>query len=448
MFAAPRFLAVDDKPEHLNAILDTFQRLGSPCMGLQFDAAEPLEKEAFRGVRALFLDLHLIGGAKTSDEKQHFANIASILEANISEMGGPFILILWTEHAHLAGALADYLDNSLDANLPWCRPLAVLPLAKERFINVDDGTAKAADELRKAVEDALGTNPQLAALIGWETDVLVAAGETLSSLTALVPAQDRVSARFPDALDAVLSRLAVEAVGKKHVGTDPRAAITAALAPILADRIVNQDLPQSVQDLWAKAVTRHGDKKLPNAAPAEAGGINRMLHVAIGAGETVQATDWGAVSEMPAAFWTDQAMTDLVGVDRDHLLRAEFCIHRDHHAQCRPRLVRVGATCDYAQGRPGPIPFLIGVEIPVGVPRLTGADGTFRAPAAEWSSPVFLLPGTTEPFTLHVNSRFEITRPAAACGGWTAAYRLREQLLMHLIAHTSAYVGRPGIVRL
>ena len=448
MFAAPRFLAVDDKPEHLNAILETFQRLGAPCMGLRFDAAEPLEKAAFRGVRALFLDLHLISGVKTTDEKQHFANIASILEANISEMGGPFILILWTEHAHLAGALSDYLDASLDTKLPWCRPLAIIPLAKEKFINVDDGSARAADELRGAVEAAVGLNPQLAALIGWETDVLAAAGETLSSLTGLVPAADRVSSRFPDALDGVLSRLAVEAVGRKHVGSAPRAAITAALAPILADRIVNQDLDAATQELWSKAVTRHGDRKLPEAGPAEAGGINRMLHVAIGGAEKVASTDWGAVSEVPAAMWADDALGELLGVGIDQLLRAEFKIHRDNHARCRARLVRVGATCDYAQGRPGPIPFLFGLEIPVDVPRLPGSDGKVAIPAAEWSSPILSLPGTAGPFTLHVNSRFEITRPAAACGGWRAAYRLREQLLMHLIAHTGAYVGRPGIVRL
>jgi hypothetical protein len=190
MFAAPRFIAVDDKPEHLVAILETFRLLGTSCMGLQFDSAVPFERTAFRGVRALFLDLHLITGVKTTDEKQHFANIASILETNISETGGPFILILWTEHAHLAQSLSDYLDTSLDTERPWCRPLAIIPLAKEKFINVASGATTAADDLRSAVDAALTASPQLAALIGWETDVLVAAGETLSSLTALVPASD------------------------------------------------------------------------------------------------------------------------------------------------------------------------------------------------------------------------------------------------------------------
>ncbi|MCD2323044.1 hypothetical protein LQ953_03325 [Sphingomonas sp. IC-56] len=448
MFAAPRFLAVDDKAEHLTAILETFQRLGAPCMGIQFDPAQPLERLSFRGVRALFLDLHLISGVKTTDDKQHYANIASILEDNISEIGGPFILILWTEHAQLATALNDYLDQSLDPDKPWCRPLAVMSLPKEKFINVGTGVTEAADELRQAVESALDANPQLAALIGWETDVLAAAGETLSSLTSLVPAASRTTAAFGGALDEVLSRLAVEAVGKKHVADDPRAAVTSALAPILADRIVNQEGDGSVAALWTKAVTRHGQKQLPQATLAEAGGINRMLHVAVAGPERIASADWGAVSETPPNFWSDAALTDLLGVDIDHLLRAEFKVHRDHHAKCRPRLVRIGAVCDHAQKRPGPIPFLFAIEIPVAVPRLAGPDGKVVPPAAEWRSPVLTLPSVPDPFVLHVNSRFEITRPAAATETWLAIYRLREQLLMQLIGHTTTYVGRPGIVRL
>lgn len=448
MFAAPCFLAVDDKPEHLTAILETFQRLGAPCMGIQFDAAQPLEKISFRGVRALFLDFHLITGLKTTDEKPHFANIASILEENISEIGGPFILILWTEHAQLAAALTDYLDQFLDADKPWCRPLAVMALAKEKFINVGTGATEAADDLRHAVEGVLDANPQLAALIGWETDVLAAAGETLSSLTSLVPATSRTTAAFSGALDEVMSRLAVEAVGKKHVADDPRAAVTGALAPILVDRIVNQDGGGPTAALWTKAVTRHGQKQLPQATPAEAGGINRMLHVAVAGPERIAPSDWGAVSEVPADLWTDATLTDVLGVDIDHLLRTEFKVHRDHHALCRPRLVRIGAVCDHAQKRPGPIPFLFAVEIPVTVARLPGPDGKVVPPAAEWRSPVLTLPTVADPFVLHVNSRFEMNRPAAATGAWKAIYRLREQLLMQLIGHTAAYVGRPGIVRL
>ncbi len=344
--------------------------------------------------------------------------------------------------------MTEYLDTSIDPERPRARPLAVLNLAKEKFINVASGAITAAPELREAVERALNSNPQLAALIAWETDVLAAAGATLATLIALAPAAERTSTGYPGALDALLSRLAREAVGRAHVAADPRAAITSALAPILADRIVNQDVTPATADLWARAVTRHDDWKLGPASSTEAGRINRMLHVAVSGSETIRVTDWGTVSDFPPELWTDDQLRRLFGVSIDQLMREEFKLHRNNHARCRPRLVRVGAACDHAQSRRGPLPFLFGVEIPVDVKRLPDSSGQVRLPAAEWRSPVMVINSTEPAFMLAVNCRFGFTRPADACRDWQPRYRLREQLLMHLISHANLYVSRPGIVQL
>ena len=59
MFTPPRFVVVDDKPDHLTAILDVFQALGTPCQGIVYDPEHGLESRHFKGVRALFMDLHL-----------------------------------------------------------------------------------------------------------------------------------------------------------------------------------------------------------------------------------------------------------------------------------------------------------------------------------------------------------------------------------------------------
>jgi len=448
MFTAPRFVAIDDKQHHLQAILDTFQKLGAPCIGIHYDPAQELDRSHFRGVRALFLDLHLIEGAASTDNRRHFAQIAQILEDNISVGGGPFVLVIWTEHAHLAGDLTLYLDENLDPERPYARPLAVLSLAKDQFINVADGSLRPAATLRESIEQALTSNPQLAALISWETDVLAAAGATLSALVGLVPAAERTTTAFPAALDGVLSRLAREAVGRPHVAADPRAAITSALAPILADRIINQDVTPASSALWAAAVTRYADRALAAATPEEAGQINRMLHVAVPGSETIRVSDWGGVSELPADLWTDDWLRETLGVTVDQFLREEFKLHRNDHAKCRPRVVRIGAACDHAQDRRGPLSFLFGVEIPVDVNRLADGSGQVRIPAAEWPSPVFVVEEGGGAFRLSVNCRFGITRTAAACQGWQARYRLREQLLMHLISHANVYVSRPGIVQL
>ncbi len=448
MFTPPRFVVVDDELTHLNAILDTFQKLGSPCIGIHYDPAAELDPAHFRGVRVLFLDLHLIGGALGTDYRRHYAQIAAILENNISPHGGPFVLVIWTANPHLQNELIEYLDLNLDPQKPHAKPLAIRCLEKERFINVETGAAVNPGQLRQAVEGAISSNAQLAALLSWELDVLAAAGATLSTLLALVPSNQRSTATFPSALDTILSRLAREAVGPSNVAIDPRAAITTALAPILADRIINQHPTAEVSDRWSNAVTRHSDSALGNSTEEEAGQINRMLHIAIPGPETIRPTDWGTVVDYPTA-WTDPEVSNTIGFTIDQFLGHELKIEGAGRAQCRPCLVRVGAACDYAQNRSGPLKYLLGIEVPETAARMEDRQGRrIKPPDSVWTSPIFVMDGITEPFRLYVNVRFGREVLPGACVDWNVRYRIREQLLMHLISHESGYSSRPAIVQM
>ena len=442
MFTLPRFVVLDDNPDHLTAIVHAFQTLGAPCLGVVYDPGGELESGHFRGVRALFMDLHLIESAATTDEVRHYATIVSILEEHISPTGGPFILVVWTEYDHLVGDLKNYLDDSLDREKPYARPLAIVGLPKRQFVDLDTGQPvdeRRANGLREAIERTLRGQPQLAALLAWEADVQAAAGATISALVDLVPDHARNSTSFAAGLDEILSRLAREAVGRDHVAGDPRAAITAALAPILADRIVNQEVAEAAVEAWEQAVTWDGAERLD---PTRAGRVNRMLHVAVPSGETIRPTDWGAVVEFPAVWWEDDQFLQRFGVKRRQLLGGEYRIERDDRDRCRPRLIRIGAACDYAQDRPGPLPYLCGLEVPCDVQRRP------RPPASEWSSPTLLLGPGSGAFILAVNTRYWMSVAPGEAADWRPAYRLREQLLMHLISHASGHMARPGIVRL
>ena len=91
MFTPPRFVVVDDKPDHLTAVLNVFQELGTPCLGITWDPERGLDKQNFEGVRALFLDIHLTDSVATTDEKRHFSVIGSLLGACAAE---PFQRVL------------------------------------------------------------------------------------------------------------------------------------------------------------------------------------------------------------------------------------------------------------------------------------------------------------------------------------------------------------------
>ena len=92
---------------------------------------------------------------------------------------------------------------------------------------------------------------------------------------------------------------------------------------------------------------------------------------------------------------------------------------------------------------------ILGLEIPEDAARKKDAKGQqIRLSDAIWVSPVFLAPESPDPFRLHVHARFSLSVLPDSCAGWNSSYRLREQLLMHLIAFESDYGSRPGIVQL
>ena len=272
-----------------------------------------------------------------------------------------------------------------------------------------------------------------------------AAGATLSALVELVPEDARNTALFAGAVDEILGRLARATVGQDHVAADRRAAIVSALAPILADRIVNQDVSNAARTAWEQATAWQGGARLD---ATRAGKVNRMLHVAVPPSETIRPTDWGAVVEFPEPWWNDDALPPRFGVTCRQLLGGEYRIARADRNRCRPRLVRLGAACDQAQNRLGPLLYLFGLEIPVDVERREDNTGIVRRPAAEWSSPTLLLATGGDPVILAVNARYWITVVPIEAAGWQPVYRLREQLLMHLIVHASGHMARPGIVHL
>lgn len=443
IFAAPRFVVVDDTSEHLDAITAALNKLGTACIGVKYDPETELNASAFSGVRCLFMDLHLLDGSRTSDERRHFSLIGTILEDVISRSGGPFILVLWTRHAHLCAGLRDYLDQNLDATKPHARPLAILPLDKTAFLELQHhGVVKDEGGLRAAVEALVVENPQIAALLGWEMSVLSAAGDTLAELIALVPANDRVSASFPGALDVVLSRLARAAVGKPNVQFDKRAAITGVLSPILSDRVINNSTGGGGQDAWDRAVTQLADDSSPS--DVEAASVNRMLHISTSSAERIRPTDWGAVVKVEDNVWSNrEVFKRIFGITRDEFLENEIKLKAADFDKCRPVMVRVGAACDYAQSRSGPLTYLLGIEAPFGLIKKNQSR-----PGAEWASPVMNTPGHPDPFKIYFNVRFARTVTKQVASTWQVKYRFREQLLMMLLHHSTGYTSRPGVIEL
>ena len=97
------------------------------------------------------------------------------------------------------------------------------------------------------------------------------------------------------------------------------------------------------------------------------------------------------------------------------------------------------AACDYAQKRPGPIPFHLGL-LPPDEKRAQDR----KPPDALWQSPCFDF--GNERYFLHVNARFSLSLPRGLAEAGQPVFRLREQLLNQLIHRVHCYGLRPGII--
>lgn len=440
MYSPPKVIVVDDKPNHLEAIVGHFREKGSPALGIHFTGNDALRPEFFIGVRYLFMDLHLLAGGSSSDNKQHYAAITNILESSISSTGGPFVLIIWTENAQLGNDLTAYLDERIDEKKSHARPLAILTIDKADVIDATNGKAKTDTSVSEAVSKALELNPQLLALLEWEKNVSEASAATLSALLNLVPPEKRNSKDYGGALDNVLSQIAEDALGKANAKDRPGAAITAALAPILSDRLIAKTSYHPNGNVWKHAVSSLITDQKREVSAISAGQVNRMLHFAVHDGEEIGPQDLGAVVELPEPWQNPEGFLETFAVSLKDVFVNEFKIAEESHGSCEPVLVHIGAPCDFAQRKPGPRTFLFGVRIPLSAKCIKGSKPT----DACWVSPHMTLGQDT--FRLGVNFRFPANARPTMLAHWKAKFRIREQLLMDLLSRHASYISRPGFV--
>lgn len=437
---AARFAVIDDNESHVRIIKGALDRLGKPCLGMVYTVEEGPRAGWLRGVRVLFLDLHLSAGGLGTTDERHFSVISDLLIQSASPVGGPFIIVLWTESPEQESELKRHISERIPAEHFYARPVDVVALPKRSFLNAAGNDVNDTSELETAIARKIMSSPQLAAIMAWEDDVHAAAAETLSGLLASIPDEHRIPERYGQALDKVMTRLASSVVGAANVSQDPRAAMSAALAPILADRIQNQEADGPTAGVWRAAITQNVTER-PSAE--EAARVNRMLHIASTNAETITGNDWGAVVDLPV-YSADKKFLDLFGIESVAALRDQYFISESSaYAACTWRLIHLGAACDHAQPKDMPASFVLALEVPSEVKRQRGG-----LRPQEWVSPTFQKDGAAGQFTLVANARYVVSVTRSKAASFQARYRLREQLLSHLIKHVADYGSRPGVVAL
>lgn len=212
-------------------------------------------------------------------------------------------------------------------------------------------------------------------------------------------------------------------------------AVNESLLPILGDRIAALKSIPSQDAIWSTAITE-GDAAL-ELTVVEAAKLNRMSHIADGAGITGSAR--GAVVALPASM-AGEKFAGVFGMSPVDAADRQFGCNgfAEGDERFRWMLVQVQAACDFAQRQPGPLPFMLALEMPEECAKSRGV------PNAVWMSPTISFDDSIR--VLHGNCRFQVSMPDAAASGLPCLYRIRSELHNSLVYHLHGYGARPGHV--
>jgi len=429
MLSTTRIIAIDDEREHLSSLMEGLAQYGAACLPIYFNG-NVMDIPPCPHARIIFADLHLIGGAQSHDHKKDFGAIGGLIEDTIKP-SGPYFIILWTRYADKANLLHDFLKERL-GDMP--KPLIVCALDKNEHLDLEEGNIKNPLLLVESIKDAVSKQPQVAALLNWEERISDAASNTVSSILKLGSVADAEN----EELDKLLGNLASAAVGENRVTDDHFRSVNNALLPILADRIASiksQD-DNTNSELWQAAFAKSATKE--KLTPGKIAKLNHWLHID-DSEDKGMSTERGAVISLLKMCREDK-FKEIFGLAQDEAAKQEFGC-KEFQKICDKThwvLVQSQAACDYAQKRPGPLPFHLGLMLP----ESKAAKGKLRA--AVWTSPLFEF--NDEICLLNVNARFEISLTGAKIADSQPLFRLREQLLNDLIFKLHSYGARPGVI--
>ncbi|GGH10761.1 hypothetical protein [Silvibacterium dinghuense] len=339
MLPKPRIAAIDDENSALVAIADALNSSGAACLKLLYAGALP-EGAKLEQVRVLFMDLHL-SHPSNENKTQHFSTIGGLLQENIAPNNGPFLLIVWTLYPGQVEGLAQFLCDRLQ-DTPHAIPAQIKTLSKVDHIR--DHVVPAPEELVKAVKAMVTSEPQIAALINWETRVGDAAADTISELLKLIPSDKRDTASLVIEIGRLLNALATEAVGSSNVSKDRFSALNESLLPILYDRVSRLRMVAPDERLWKQAIPEPGKKA--DLSGEEAAHLNTMLHLDFDI-QSTKATDRGMVLEYPSTLLEEVPFREAFGMSTKQFLRDQLSL--DPEADVRWVLVQIEGICDHAQ---------------------------------------------------------------------------------------------------
>lgn len=452
MFIKSRFVVVDDKNHHLLGIKESLNFLRLDCHSKLYTDEDVGNWQKLPGTRILFLDQNLTTGATFgSNNKVAFAALADVVSKIICPESGPYGLVLWAEQPDLEELKVNMFERFVGDDVHLL-PVFFTSLRKGEYIDTSSGQIIDADKLQRDLMDRVSQSPQLKALLTWEADVSAAMDAVLRSVTNLVPTAARCSDGFSDELGKVLYRLSQAGAGIDRAEEAPREAINRVLVPILADRILEHDPSSGDPFDWKDSLV---NPTAPSSVKAQAS-VNTAIHLSFArsvGSAPISPTELGAIVELPSNDLAEFLISQF-GLDEALFRESLFIVNELEWADCRPRLIQIGAPCDGAQPKPGPLLYLFALEWP-----FANEDGkkltndpkpnlklNRRGKDLEWQSPILDFCDGLNPGRISAFKNLALSVPRATAQAWKPVYRFREELISEVTHAYARHISRIGIV--
>lgn len=447
IFPPVKVVAVDNVQEDLEAIVEVLNMLQCPCYKILYDGDIFLEKP-FKGLRILFMDIHLQGPPHFEPTATLMEPVASAIKKVVSKDNGPYMLILWSHHADIFDKLMAFFQER-HPDMP--RPLAVDVLDKS-LVNIEKP-----EEFKQKIISLLETCPQLQVLIYWENKINAAASSTLSELNSLLPNDSSWPPLEMRAdMGKLLAKIAQEAVGSKNAQMDPENAVNEGLLPILVDGLTRYGGPETADLIWEKALIDLDKSQISLPYSLDLAKLNALNHIDTDVSST-KAIDRGAVIELPEGWLTEETFISIFSKKPDELIQEFLNLETlkeetDRKAKiekCSWRLLEISAECDYAQQKERLLRYLLCLEIPGELSEYTtfkrGKGREDCGHEAIYPLPLYQL--ESGPKILKVNYRYFAGLHEKSAGMPTRPlYRIRSQILNQIIFKHAQYHSRPGII--
>src|SRR5215203_399404 len=360
---SPKIVVIDDNPSDVAAIVQGFVALGTAALGFHY-SSEVTDFNTFPCLRLLFLDLHLLEGAGSSD--QQIKNTIGVLSNVLTGDNGPYVVVLWSSHVPSEFELfKDEVMRRLPVlGLPI--PLQLMPLDKVDFIVTRDGKRclESPEKLRDAIMERIRNCPQLAVLLSWEEDVSRAADDAIRQIFRLSgEMEDGSSEAMASKLGHVLGEIAVASVGFHNAKEGVFRGINDVLMQVVADRLQHRSMKPDTNKLWQEAVPEVN--KDSTLSKRDAALLNNFLHL-----ERQELLDrthpWERGVVVSLSKQSDQEFTELWGRSKNEIL-PEFCIKPETMTGAQALIVewimvQAQPACDQAQRNLGLLPFLLGLR--------------------------------------------------------------------------------------